>query len=206
MPKTTKPAAGAKRYPLNMRTTKEIRERLETAASASGRSLALEVEDRLERSFQKQDLLSEVLMLTFDRPLAGLLIALGHAISLTGPLSRTVAHVRPGGGGGIEQAQWDQDAPARETARKTGAAMLELLLTPDASKLAEHLREGKGHSEFVDELGNTTAGAILMTMRGIEGLERYTNIPWASVRELLGPLAEEMIEATKPTPKEEKES
>jgi hypothetical protein len=42
--------AEQKRYPLNMRTTKSVRERLERAAAKSGRSLAQEVERRLERS------------------------------------------------------------------------------------------------------------------------------------------------------------
>ena len=42
--------AEQKRYPLNMRTTKAVRERLERAAAKSGRSLAQEVERRLERS------------------------------------------------------------------------------------------------------------------------------------------------------------
>jgi hypothetical protein len=42
--------AEIKRYPLNMRTTKGVRERLERAAAKSGRSLAQEVEWRLERS------------------------------------------------------------------------------------------------------------------------------------------------------------
>jgi hypothetical protein len=54
MPKTTKGAGGGKRHPLNMRTTKETRERLEAAASANGRSLAQEVEVRLERSFAEE--------------------------------------------------------------------------------------------------------------------------------------------------------
>ena len=39
-----------KRHPLNMRTTKGVRERLERAAAKSGRSLTQEVERRLERS------------------------------------------------------------------------------------------------------------------------------------------------------------
>jgi hypothetical protein len=39
-----------KRYPLNMRTTKSLRTKLDAAAKKSGRSLAQEVERRLERS------------------------------------------------------------------------------------------------------------------------------------------------------------
>jgi hypothetical protein len=45
---------GGKRYPLNMRTTRELRSALEAAAQASGRSLAQEVEMRLELSVRTQ--------------------------------------------------------------------------------------------------------------------------------------------------------
>src|SRR5262249_30571341 len=44
-----------KRYPLNMRTTKEIREKLERAATQSGRSLVQEVEHRLQKSFDHEE-------------------------------------------------------------------------------------------------------------------------------------------------------
>lgn len=44
-----------KRYPLNMRTTKHVRDLLEKAAKQSGRSLAQEVEHRLLSSFVLTD-------------------------------------------------------------------------------------------------------------------------------------------------------
>jgi hypothetical protein len=44
-----------KRFPLNMRTTKEIREKLERAAAQSGRSLVQEVEHRLQKSFDHEE-------------------------------------------------------------------------------------------------------------------------------------------------------
>ena len=49
------PPGEGKRTPLNMRTTRELRERLEREAADSGRSLAQEVEFRLERSLQEQE-------------------------------------------------------------------------------------------------------------------------------------------------------
>jgi hypothetical protein len=49
-----------KRYPLNMRTTKELRDKIEWAAMASGRSLVQEVEFRLERSFQQEEIEKEI--------------------------------------------------------------------------------------------------------------------------------------------------
>ena len=45
-----------KRYPLNMRTTKELRDKIEWAATVSGRSLVQEVEFRLERLFQQEEI------------------------------------------------------------------------------------------------------------------------------------------------------
>jgi hypothetical protein len=49
------PPEAGKRHPLNMRTTKALRERLENAARESGRSLVQEVEHRLELSFRDED-------------------------------------------------------------------------------------------------------------------------------------------------------
>jgi hypothetical protein len=48
-----------KRHPLNMRTTQELRDRMENAAQRSGRSLAAEVEVRMEHSLNRQDYLVE---------------------------------------------------------------------------------------------------------------------------------------------------
>ena len=59
-PKPLPPDQG-KRVPLNMRTTKELREKMEAAAVASGRSIAQEVEHRLEQSFQGMNLLQSFL-------------------------------------------------------------------------------------------------------------------------------------------------
>lgn len=49
------PPGKGKRVPLNMRTTQEVRDRLEHAAADSGRSLVQEVENRLEFSFLDED-------------------------------------------------------------------------------------------------------------------------------------------------------
>jgi hypothetical protein len=56
-PKSMKGETAGKRYPLNMRSTKELREQLERAAAQSGRSLVQEVEHRLERSFRDENVL-----------------------------------------------------------------------------------------------------------------------------------------------------
>ncbi|UYO37483.1 hypothetical protein KQX62_12010 [Rhodopseudomonas palustris] len=78
--KTRKAASqGGKRYPLNMRTTFEVRQQLENAARNSGRSLTQEAEYRIDRTFQTERLLSDVLSLAYGPRLAGLLLAIGDA-------------------------------------------------------------------------------------------------------------------------------
>jgi hypothetical protein len=69
MPKLARPTGRGKKKPgkmapLNMRTTEEIRRRMEETAAASGRSLAQEVEYRLSQSFERD----EFLRLLFGRP------------------------------------------------------------------------------------------------------------------------------------------
>ena len=54
------PPGEGKRTPLNMRTTRELRERLEREAADSGRSLAQEIEFRLERSFAEEKSQAEI--------------------------------------------------------------------------------------------------------------------------------------------------
>lgn len=60
MPKKL-PEGEGKRIPLNMRTTRETRDRLEKAAEQSGRSLAQELEIRLERSFEFQSVIEQTI-------------------------------------------------------------------------------------------------------------------------------------------------
>jgi hypothetical protein len=55
-PKPLPPGQG-KRYPLSMRTTKEIKDKIETASKTSGRSMMAEAEYRLEQSFLTEELI-----------------------------------------------------------------------------------------------------------------------------------------------------
>lgn len=66
-----------KRVSLGLRVTPEMKKKLDAAAEANGRSQSQEAELRLARSFDRVDLLGEVLALAFGERLAGLLIMLG---------------------------------------------------------------------------------------------------------------------------------
>jgi hypothetical protein len=80
MGRPTKPPTPGDRVGLSLRVTAEIKERLEASATYKGRSLSQEAEFRLERSFETQSLLMEVLTLAYGVPLAEFLSALGERL------------------------------------------------------------------------------------------------------------------------------
>jgi hypothetical protein len=89
----SKGAEVGKRYPLNMRTTFEVRRELERAAAATGRSLAQEAEHRIQQTFQNQKILQEALDLSFGPEISGLLMVIGDVMRTT---AQTVAFTSTG--------------------------------------------------------------------------------------------------------------
>ena len=84
MVRRSKYGGGSKRDPkpgervmLGTRVTPELKQRLDAAAEHNGRSQAQEIEFRLERSFDRASLLSEVMALSYSRQLAGVLLCRG---------------------------------------------------------------------------------------------------------------------------------
>src|SRR3954447_8910172 len=61
------------RVPMSFRVTAETKRRMDEAARESGRSVAQEIEQRLDKSFERGPLLDEALLLAFDEGLAGIL-------------------------------------------------------------------------------------------------------------------------------------
>jgi uncharacterized protein (DUF1778 family) len=72
-------ASEARRAALNMKTTVDLRERLEKAAAASGRALTHEVEHRIEKSFLEDELRAYRALKEGDEPTR----QLGESIQLT---------------------------------------------------------------------------------------------------------------------------
>jgi hypothetical protein len=71
-----RPTVG-ERVPLGLRVTPELKRRLDAAAEQSGRSQSQEAEFRLERTFDRENLLPQVLSLAYRSQLAGVLMLLG---------------------------------------------------------------------------------------------------------------------------------
>ncbi len=79
---TKAPEPGA-RASLGLKVTSTIKQRLDEAARANGRTQSQEAEARLERSFVDEDLLPQLLDLAYGRETAALLLILGECIKPT---------------------------------------------------------------------------------------------------------------------------
>jgi hypothetical protein len=83
-----------KRIPLSMRTTPSTRARLEAAAAENGRSITQEAEIRLDQSFGTQDLLDQVLELTFGRIDGDLVYVLGKILQTATSQANVFTHAQ----------------------------------------------------------------------------------------------------------------
>jgi hypothetical protein len=72
------------RIGMSLRVTPEMKNQLERAALANGRSLSQEAEFRLQQSFRDDDLLPRLLAAAYGPRLAGVLMMIGSAMSAAG--------------------------------------------------------------------------------------------------------------------------
>jgi hypothetical protein len=85
------PPESGKRYPLGVRVTQAMRDRLLAAAKKSGRSIAQETEFALERFYAIEDEARDALDNAYGRRLAGLLIVLGRVLGQVGTVRRLLS-------------------------------------------------------------------------------------------------------------------
>jgi hypothetical protein len=114
MPKRVVPEGEGKRVPVMTRTTQELRDRIEQAAAASGRSLAQEVEHRLEDSFKVNSEILWNIMETIKEN-KGKPVDLDFTITLFGAISRVEREIH-----GANSPLLDKDLPAFASALYRG--------------------------------------------------------------------------------------
>lgn len=155
--RTGKKSLSGKRYPLNMRTTHQMRTALEAAANSSGRSLAQEAELRIERSFSDQRASIEALELTFGRELAGILLALGYAMREAGRMTAFSATRTLGG-----SQNWWKNPYGYSQAMQAASHILQEL-KPDGDDTPPKLQQAPLGGFDVDfaQLGRGFANSIL---------------------------------------------
>jgi hypothetical protein len=82
------------RVPIGLRVTPQMKARIDSAATDSGRSQSQEIEMRLERSFSQEQVAHEIIGAIYGDQIGGMMIMLGAAIKTTGSFA-TMAGILP---------------------------------------------------------------------------------------------------------------
>ena len=148
---------------MGLKVTSDIKKRLDNAARASGRTQSQEAEARLERSFDHQELLPQVLGLTYGRQLAAMLLMLGDAMKATGESAGfSATAVRPSAI--LEGTQKWFDIPyAYDQAVRAANRILEALRPAGDPQTPKHMRgtEGELHlGDVAERLGERVAAGV----------------------------------------------
>jgi hypothetical protein len=167
------------RVHLGIRVTPQLKERLEKTAAAIGRSQSQEAELRLERSFERQDLLPEVLGEAYPRPVAGLLLALGLVMTNAGLREYWARSMVFG-----FDDRWMDDPTSFDEALQGVVALLNAARprgTPDTPKVFPGI-----------QFANAMIDAI---QRDPPPGDPFATRHLSAIRLLLGPIAKRMVEA-----------
>lgn len=177
--------SGMKRRPtdrvqIGLRLRESLRARLESAAKRSDISINEEIVDRLDRSFDRQDLLVDSMVLAYGKELAGLLMLMGRAMSNAGSAARLATSESRG------DAPWTNIFFAYQQAAMAALHCLDAMApekdaTPPSSKIIELMQ--------LDQCGVRSAA---MLTNAIKGKAPPDLRKWAAtVRALLEPDEEE---------------
>jgi hypothetical protein len=153
-----------------------MKRRLDDAARRSGRSQSQEAEFRIERSFDRTDLLHEVLRLQFGRDLAGMLLLIGTAMIWADAFHR-VDDKSDQKRQANRPWRWAPDADSYDAAVEAAHTILEAL------RPREPVSGRRGR-----ESGAEVAAHLLVAVRDGTGTGLADDADVEAIRVLLGPL------------------
>ena len=180
--KSKRKSEPGERVHLGFRVTPEMKRRVEDAAHGSGRSISQEAELRLERSFEQQRLLPEVLELAYGTELAGLLIAVAEAMNeaqLAGQIMSLEDHPK-----------WSDDPFSFDTVAVAAQAVLHALF--EAMRPAGAIRNPPDSAK----LGQAMADRVLYSLTDDRARSDIKNAKHA--RDLLGPAVVKRLKGKRP--------
>lgn len=170
----------------SMRLPIDLKNRIETAAAAAGRSLTQEIERRLEQSFRDEDLVPGVLSWAYGDELAGILLALGESIKLAGPLTRTSAEWTVAEGKVVQSipniAKWDESVHSRALAAKIAKLLVDILMKPGFRQIFEEA----GIQQNFETYGNHPLVAVMTALGALRGDPAFSTDQWEKIRSLIG--------------------
>jgi len=158
---------------VGFRAPRELKERLEAAAARSGRSLSTEAQIRLEKSFEKQDLLGGALELAYGPHLAGILMLASEVTSEVGRLGGFTS-----GASGEAMDNWLEDPFAYDQAAAAAYMVLDAFRPPGDPHVLR--KNGKDAREEI------AAGAMPLT-RAVQALTALRDPEGAADQRIIAP-------------------
>lgn len=147
---------------IGLRPAPNITQLLEAAARKSGVSLSQEAEARIARSFDRQDLMSEVMAAAYGRRAAGYLMLMGRAFVDVGRIAGRLAEPMT-----TNLDNWTENRWARSVALEALLKVFETYVEPDefdeTSKvpaLAVKLQEKQGGQSIADVMARGISSAV----------------------------------------------
>lgn len=189
----TKAARSGSRVSLGLKVTADTKRKIEAAAAASGRTQSQEAEARLERSFDRADLLPEALSLAFGERFAGMLLLLGKAMDIFGKQAASLEQQ-----GSVHAAPWGWlDSPyAFEQARRVAEIILSELAPPgaiDVPDVSVETEEKLTEGGF-DDLATLFAYGMLneAALGGNRPSDKQVSVKAETINKLLGSVADRL--------------
>ena len=176
---TKAPVAG-ERIQIGVQVAPNVKTRLEASAERSHRSLSREAEFRLDRSFDREDLLSEALALAYGRKVAGILLAIAYVMDAASRLAeRNIWNPF--------RKDWTDDPERFDHAVQAATALLYAVRPP--GEIPD--RSSERSSDRRDP-GTWLISELLLALR--DDNSEFPAEVATEVKQLLGPLAERMTE------------
>jgi hypothetical protein len=175
-----KPPVPGERISLGLKVTAAIKSRLDQAARESGRTQSQEAEIRLERSFEREDLLSEALTLAYGRKVAGILLAVAYVMDAASRLTERNTW-------NPFRKDWTDDPERFDHAVQAATALLYAVRPP--GEIPD--RSSERSSDRRDP-GTWLVGELLLALR--DDNSEFPAEVATEVKQMLGPLAQRMTE------------
>lgn len=154
------------RIQLGVRVTNEIKARLDGAAKDSGRSLSQEAEFRIERSFERENLLYETFEIAYGRQLAGLLMAAAGAMQYAMTVYGMATHI-PGQSTGPVRPQSEgllRDPAVYQAASDALQTILKEFAPAEPTSIPQHVADRLAAAGWTN-VGEQAAKEILFSLR-----------------------------------------
>jgi len=171
--------------PLGLRVTTEVKEKLDHAAKASGRSQSMEAELRLEQTFRSDQELFDALDLAYGRELTGLLMILARVMHLAGTRGAFASSFT------VNSPNWLDDPFAYDQCAKAVNKVLEELRPAGDPKRHLTMQEAHGISGAdIEQLGEGFALNVLLSLLKPEDVRDPEQHVLAATERLSGRLRE----------------